>query len=775
MEAAERNYAKLQQRQFDLESILRTRDKSILSYGSEFKSTSELEALLFRHPRWKALKERLENGAKFPIDDISERQRVGDLTGRLARGNHKSAQDHQDFLAAALKKEIAKGWLLPLPASRAEEIPQLEMAPMGVAVHLGIDANGEYVSKERITHDLSFPGAATGESINSRVQVNELEPCMFGHMLSRLVHHIVHLRQQVPGKRIWIRKEDFKSAYRRLHLSAITAWKSVVRMEIDNQDLILVSLRLPFGGAPCPPDFCIVSDVITDTINDLLIDDSWDHETVRSDFINTIPGEIPLPDHIPFEPARDMSVDLPSELKGKADVYIDDVISCTVDVGNNLERLKAAACTVIHAFAHNTEGPTYLERQDFISLEKNKAEGAPEEKKTCLGWDIDTRKLLISLPKHKFLAWDKEIQDVIQSKTVSNDRLLSLLGRLENVAVVVTPLGHFLNNIRSLQLKAEEKRHNVLITNMAREDLKLTRKFLLKARKGVNMNLMTFRTPDLVFIGDASEHGMGGFDSTGRAWRYLIPTQLRGRAHINLLEFLTQVIGIWLAIEEGRLKPLDCVLAMGDSTTALGWLRRSNFRGKDEDSQDWRAKQKAARKLGEMILHSNTLLYRQWFRGKENVVADSLSRDLYYLSSATHTRFLHLSAPSQLPDNFQIQPLPDRISSFITSVLQPLPVLKQRSIPQSPSDLALGNTGILSYILSDLKHPCSSMDVKTSRKILSCLPLPKPLEKELSLQEITSTWWKEQSVPPYHMWLRPSGQTTGLTPDWTQMAKHVSC
>ena len=70
------------------------------------------------------------------------------------------------------------------------------------------------------------------------------------------------------------------------------------------------------------------------------------------------------------------------------------------------------------------------------------------------GWVIDTRRWLVLLPSHKFLAWDKEITDVLKAKTINNDRLLSLLGRLENVAVVVTPLGHFLNNIRSLQLKA---------------------------------------------------------------------------------------------------------------------------------------------------------------------------------------------------------------------------------------------------------------------------------------------------------------------------------
>lgn len=123
-------------------------------------------------------------GADFPLDRITEEARIGDMMGRLARGNHQSASQKAAFLEAALTKEVKKGWLLPLPASRAKDIPSLEMAPLGVATHVGINAEGEFVTKDRVTHDLSFPGDYLGTSINDRVIPEELEPCMFGHMLS---------------------------------------------------------------------------------------------------------------------------------------------------------------------------------------------------------------------------------------------------------------------------------------------------------------------------------------------------------------------------------------------------------------------------------------------------------------------------------------------------------------------------------------------------------------------------------------------------------------
>ena len=422
----------------------------------------------------------------------------------------------------------------------------------------------------------------------------------------------------------------FKSAYRRVHLKAATAVQSAVRLKMKGKWYILISLRLPFGGSPCPPDFCIASDIITDTINDLLACENWNQRKVASKYVAKIPREKRLDRSIPFAKARELSVNIPADDSGKADCFVDDIISCAVDIGDNLEKLIAAPCTVIHAFAHKATSPSIIPRQNIISDDKNEAEGAAEEVKICLGWEMDTRRLLIRLPEHKFKAWSSQILATAIKKTVNEDELLSILGRLENVTTVMPMLGHFLNNIRALQINATRKKHNVRLSSRAREDLKLSQHFLARANKGVSMNSVVFRKPDIVHIGDASEHGLGAFASHGRAWRFVIPENLRGRAHINLLEFLTQVVSIWIDIIERKTSSQDCILCMGDSTTAMGWLRRSNFREKDESNREWEVKQNVARKMANLVLDSETVLYRQWFEGEKNVVADSLSRDAYF-------------------------------------------------------------------------------------------------------------------------------------------------
>ena len=84
------------------------------------------------------------------------------------------------------------------------------------------------------------------------------------------------------------------------------------------------------------------------------------------------------------------------------------------------------------------------------------------------------------------------------------------------------------------------------------------------------------------------------------------------------------------------MQPLDCLLDMRDNTASMGWLKRSNFRDNDKHDREWISKQKVARKLAELVLYSNTTVHRQWFRGADNTVEDSLSRDAYYLSNSTH-------------------------------------------------------------------------------------------------------------------------------------------
>ena len=169
-EAAEKNFQIMEQNNLNLESVLNNLEKSITTYGSKFKSTTLLQELLQKHPRWHMMKNQLENGVSFPTRELTKEIHNLDVMQAVKQGNHKSAENHADALEEAIKKEIEHEWMILLKAADALKIPNVEIAPLGVAEHLGINAEGEFVPKRRVTHDLSFPGAFSKESINSCIQ-----------------------------------------------------------------------------------------------------------------------------------------------------------------------------------------------------------------------------------------------------------------------------------------------------------------------------------------------------------------------------------------------------------------------------------------------------------------------------------------------------------------------------------------------------------------------------------------------------------------------------
>ena len=166
---------------------------------------------------------------------------------------------------------------------------------------------------------------------------------------------------------------------------------------------------------------------------------------------------------------------------------------------------------------------------------------------------------------------------------------------------------------------------------------------------------------------------------------------------------------------EGMTQREDCMLSIGDNTSALGWMRRSNFRQLDDSDISWKVKQQLGRKLANLVLDSHTVLYKQWLKGQDNVVVDSLSRDNYFLNTNTHTLFLKLTVPQQLPANFKIKPLPKEISSYIISILQQLSDTQQQCSRPKPSELAHGNIGILTSIALELRVSSLKSIASTNR------------------------------------------------------------
>ena len=67
----------------------------------------------------------------------------------------------------------------------------------------------------------------------------------------------------------------------------------------------------------------------------------------------------------------------------------------------------------------------------------------------------------------------------------------------------------------------------------------------------------------------------GGYRNNSLAWRWRIPTAWHGKLILNLLEFLSPEVTIYMTIlKMGKGSP---ILAFTDSSSALGWIHKASF------------------------------------------------------------------------------------------------------------------------------------------------------------------------------------------------------
>jgi hypothetical protein len=191
------------------------------------------------------------------------------------------------------------------------------IAPVGCHKQTTISETGQIIPKYRLTHDQSFPGPS-GLSVNKRVQRNLLPPIMYSFVLLWVIHYIVNLHHLHPSTSILICKVDLDAAYCHGTLSSSTSLESMTIYD----GLLLVALRITFGGSPCPALWGVISECIADIGNSLIHNPFWDHASLFDPISSTLEDPLFLPDVTPFHPAQELSVKLPTNTLGYIDIYI---------------------------------------------------------------------------------------------------------------------------------------------------------------------------------------------------------------------------------------------------------------------------------------------------------------------------------------------------------------------------------------------------------------------------------------------------------------------
>jgi hypothetical protein len=364
---------------------------------------------------------------------------------------------------------------------------------------------------------------------------------------------------------------------------------------------------------------------------------------------------------------------------------------------------------------------------------------------------------------------------MLEEGKTKTKRLERSIGRFVNIGTILPYVHHFLARMRTLLKKAKKRQSAVTIPEEVCLDLELMDTVIKHANKGVDMNNLAYRMPDHVFKNDSCPFGLGGYNVQGDGWRWIIPPHLRFRATNNLLEHLANIASKKWGLSCGLIKKGNCVLTMSDSMISTSWLRKSNF---DEDPDciedpelariNAAVRNEVCREDALTMMVNEICDYSQWFPGKENVVADSLSRDDDRTDEEL-TFIYKTFCPEQVPSHFKIVPLPNKITSWLTSVLQKLPVREQLREEHTRSKLGRGIDGVSIQKCADSKTTFT-LTIANGTNESECLEgSPKPCGRQDSLVLHMKPWLKQQSEMPFHMWQRPFGIMIGETPPSTKM------
>ena len=742
--AATHNKTILSSHNHHLGSVIDAYPMSSIAYGSEFRPIHQLEPLLSQHPYWPKLASTLSSGSHYPLlGSRTPEDRTMDLEFFHTYNNHKSASSDIGIQLATdlLHSDVHHERALPLPIDYIDHIIGSELCPLGIAEQHTINDRGEIINKHRACHDHTYAGPS-GTSLNLRTNKDSLVPCQYGHCLRRVLHYIHFLRLSYPTTPIMVSKTDLDAAYRRMH----PIWHLAVQCICFISGLAYLLLRLPFGAAAAPAEFCVASEITCDVANNLLLDPSWEPDTTTTEYHHLIPAPIaPLPD-APFATARPLDVHHPVPLPaGKCDVYIDDIITVGLFIPSMITRLSLAAAVAIYAIFRPVHPIEKSIRNAVLSLRKLSGDGALCETKVILGWLVDTRAFLLSLPPDKFTAWAGEIHRLLANKFITKKELHTLVGRLNHVSHIIPLARHFLHRLRR-PITTKWNRHTRSLTKSQQADLHLWLDLLSIATRGVSINLLTYRQPDLLCWSDASLTGMGGYTSTGLAWRWEIPLALRGRLTLNSLEYAASIVTIQLSLNQLRDSVMfPCILSILDSTSAIGWLHKSSF---DETSQSIQSE--LARHLALMMLNNNSCLYSQHIPGETNVIADSLSRD-FHIPSDTLSRLIR--SHFQVHPSFNISPLPEELECWLTSLMRKSSTLQESKQEHTPSATWLGADGFFTFTKHIYPTTPSSMALNLSTGPTYFVPLCKPSATEPTPKERNAS----RAAPPERpltTWLR---------------------
>jgi hypothetical protein len=244
----------------------------------------------------------------------------------------------------------------------------------------------------------------------------------------------------------------------------------------------------------------IFSETICDLANTIMHSNHWDPFELLALNQSLVPPRILLDCDIPFGEGAKLIVNNPINPRGLHNLYIDDIISLTIDIPrtNHIAHGQANTLLAIETTAQPNHPNEPVPREGMDARDKLFAKAGLTKLKMILGWEFVFRRLRISLPENKFITWTTDVNHLLAAGTTTAKELESTIGQLGHLALVVPGVYHFLSRLCKLQQLATHC-CSTRINDNGRGNLLLMLQFLDISKNGIDMNLILSRKPTHVY------------------------------------------------------------------------------------------------------------------------------------------------------------------------------------------------------------------------------------------------------------------------------------
>lgn len=254
-----------------------------------------------------------------------------------------------------------------------------------------------------------------------------------------------------------------------------------------------------------------------------------------------------------------------------------------------------------------------------IPLSAHKTEG-PSTSLEYLGIVLDSIHMMAKLPEDKLFRIKEILYSFLNRRTCTKREMLSLLGHLNFACKVIVPGRSFVSYLLTLAHSVKELYHHVTITAGCREDMSMWYKFLNQWNRisfFIDDNIISASDFNL-FTDASSTIGFGGYFQgrwfTGK-WPLNLKADIDESVSMAYMELYPIVVSALLWGHEWSEKR---ILFHCDNTATVCIINKGRSKSKDI--------MQLMRRLTWCMFQHNFVLHAVHVPGKENNIADSLSR-----------------------------------------------------------------------------------------------------------------------------------------------------